>query len=105
MKTIQSVALSNSKPGDKTADAIADDNGRLLVPAGTVLTDSLISSLLRRGIEQISIETEIEEAPELVQARMKAKIELMEKRFSAAGNNSATLMMFQAVRQFIEEAA
>lgn len=104
MKSIQTVGLSESAPGDKTAEAIADNQGRVLVPAGTLLTDSLITSLARRGIEQVKIEREVEEAPEIVQARQKAKLHLLEQRFSAAGNNVATLMMFQAIKQFIEEA-
>jgi len=37
------------------AEPVCDDSGQLLLPAGTTLTESLVASLRRRGVETVVI--------------------------------------------------
>ena len=37
------------------AEPVCDDSGQLLLPAGTTLTDSMVASLRKRGVETVVI--------------------------------------------------
>ena len=55
MTTLQAIALEDAAPGMILADALQDETGQMLLPKGSELTESVLRSLGRRGIETLSI--------------------------------------------------
>ncbi len=51
----QYLALKNIKPGMVLADDLMDKLGRILLPAGTSLTDKILKSITQHHILQLSI--------------------------------------------------
>ncbi|MES2069446.1 MAG: hypothetical protein V4488_03800 [Pseudomonadota bacterium] len=76
MANIIQLALEQAEAGMQIAANLQDDHGNVLLPAGTVLTDSSIKSLLRRGVTDISIVGADEPAvdPRLEQERVKNRL-------------------------------
>lgn len=76
MANIIQLALEQAEAGMQIAANLQDDHGNVLLPAGTVLTDSSIKSLLRRGVTDISIVGTDEPAvdPRLEQERVKNRL-------------------------------
>lgn len=72
MKTIQSLAVVDLVPGTRLAEALLDENGKVLMPAGVELNELVIAQLIRREIDSVVVEIEL--AEDLAQR------ELLEKR-------------------------
>lgn len=51
----QYLAIKNIKPGMVLADDLMDKLGRILLPAGTALTDKILKSITQHHILQLSI--------------------------------------------------
>jgi hypothetical protein len=51
----QYLAIKNIKPGMVLADDLIDKLGRILLPAGTKLTDKILKSITQHQIVQLSI--------------------------------------------------
>lgn len=49
------VSVDEAQPGMTLADDLFDDEGQMLLPRGTVLTDTLLASIRKRDIEMIVI--------------------------------------------------
>jgi hypothetical protein len=73
---VKHVELDDAVAGMVLSKAISDSQGDVLLPDYTVLTDSMLTSLRRRGIDQIDIvnndisEAELAAERECVQQRM-----------------------------------
>jgi hypothetical protein len=66
-------ALAAARPGMVLSDVLLDRQGQMLLPQGTVLTDSVLASLARHGVRMLPIVATDAEAPpdaEHVQARL-----------------------------------
>lgn len=50
------ISTETALPGMSLSEAVLDDAGRVLVPDGAVLTESLIHSLLRRGVAALCVD-------------------------------------------------
>lgn len=70
----QLTPLAESRPGMVLSDVVRDDKGNVLLAQGIVLTESMLASLARHGIELLPILQAAPEAPppdpEAVQARL-----------------------------------
>ncbi|MBS1139709.1 MAG: hypothetical protein H6R13_1162 [Proteobacteria bacterium] len=100
MKNKETLSINDAMPGMLLAEAVMDDAGRVLVPAATALTESMLQGLVRRNIVELVIESEVDEDPAAALVR-RAKIEeTLAHRFRKAGDASGTRSLYQAVFDF-----
>lgn len=100
MKTKEKMAIDLVGSGDRLAEALIDGSGRVLIPAGAELTDSLLDALRRRGVLELLVERLVEvdqTAREAMQARVEQRLSQL---FRLAGEGMETRLLFQAVRDF-----
>ena len=103
MKIVETIPIGDVLPGMHVAQAVIDAGGRVLVPAGAEVSDSLLQGLIRRDISELVVEREVEEDPA---AREKFRIELSERLdqlFRKAGDGQETRMLYQFVHDFLME--
>ena len=66
--------LAEARPGMVLSDVLRDDNGNVLLAQGVVLTESMLASLARHGIDMLPILQAAPAAPpidpEAIQARL-----------------------------------
>lgn len=100
MKTKEKMAIELVESGDRLAEALIDGGGRVLIPAGAELTDSLLDALRRRGVLELLVERLVEvdqAAREAMQARVEQRLSRL---FRQAGEGLETRLLFQAIRDF-----
>jgi hypothetical protein len=100
MRVTETLSLDHLAPGMQVAEAVLDDGGRVLVPAGAEISESLLHGLERREIGQVTVSHEVAEDPaerEARQARVSAQLEHL---FRKAGEGDATRQLQQAVFAF-----
>ena len=103
MKRIELIATGDLASGMVVAQAVLDDTGRVLIPAGLELSDNSIASLVRRDIESVMVELVMEEDPaELEARRLRAKQQL-DQLFRNAGNAPETRALYQAILDYRTE--
>lgn len=100
MKIKEHLSINEALPGMLLAEAVTDDSGRVLVPAATELTESMLQGLARRNIVALLIEREVEEDPAAGLARRARIEETLAHRFRKAGDASGTRSLYQAVFDF-----
>lgn len=90
IKFYKELDLDDAVAGMVLSDAIVDRQGGTLLPAATVLTDQLLTSLRRRGIDTICVVND-----ELSEADRQAERERIQRRlaslFRKSGAGSALL--------------
>lgn len=100
MKKLETLPVEQLQPGMQTASPVADDSGRMLLPAGAELTEATIAGLQRRGIAEVRVELEVEDDPaELEQYRQRVTARL-DRLFRHAGLGKETLALYQAIAKF-----
>lgn len=85
------------QPGQEVAAAVLDAGGRVLLPAGTILSEAAIASLGRREIAAIAVVVEVEEDPAATAARRERVIREVDQVFRRAGEGAATRAMYEAI--------
>ena len=90
MKKNQPLPLSELQPGMTLASAVRDQAGSVLLPPGSVLSESNIASLGRRGIECLEVEQEVQEEPAAIEARRHHVASRVAHLFRRAGNADLT---------------
>lgn len=92
-----SVTVANLKPGMKLAKPIMNDSGMVLLPQGTVLTDSHIRRIENMDLTAVSIEggNESRKPKEEVLAEIDA-------RFSQSEDQPLMQMMKRILKEHIE---
>lgn len=97
MKVLEVLALEALKPGMKVAEAVVDEGGRVLVPVGAEVTESMLAGLGRRDIASIKVEHEVEEDPAARAAHRAAITSRLDRIFRKAGDAPETSTLYQAV--------
>lgn len=100
MKTIATLPLDEVRPGMKVAKALHDDGGRILVPAGAEVSESMLSSLQRRAVGELSVEFERQEDPAEREAHRARLVAQLDHLFRQAGEAPETRLIYQAVVDF-----
>lgn len=100
MKIKETLSIDDVLPGMILADAVTDDGGRVLVPAATELTESMLQSLIRRDVPELLIEREVEADPQAELARRMKIEEVLDHRFRKAGEGWGTKSLYQAIIEF-----
>lgn len=90
-KSIKRLPAAQLLAGMIVAEPVADEGGRVLLPAGTALTASQVDGLVRRGVTSVAV-TVIESAADpgeraLRQERIRQQLDRL---FRQAGNGQET---------------
>lgn len=97
MRKIVELEVSALQPGLELAAAVTDAAGRVLLPAGAVLSASAIEGLARRQVGSVAIYRQIDLDPETL-AASKARIAgQLDHLFRKAGDGQATRSLYDAV--------
>lgn len=94
------IAMESAVAGMRLAEAVLDDAGRMLVPDGAVLTESLLEGLRRRGVTELSVDRPVEEDPaerEARQARISRSVAIS---FRHAGDGVGAQALHEAILAF-----
>jgi len=97
MKQQRSLPLAEILVGMRVVEAVLDEGGHVLVPAGAEISESLLHGLQRREVAEICVEQEVVEDPaerEQRQARIGAQLDLL---FRQAGDGLETRQLYQSV--------
>lgn len=105
IKAIRALDIDAIVPGTAVARDVCDAGGRVLVPAGATLSESLLQALARRGIPQVEVEIEEAIDPAVLEARVRQIETDLDNRFRLAGEGSETRQLRQAVHDFLVESA
>ena len=97
MRQAVELEVSALQPGMEVAAAVADDSGRMLLPAGAILSESGIAGLLRRDIATVTVLVELPEDPEVVAANRARIVGHLDQVFRRAGDGRATRALYDAV--------
>lgn len=100
MKIRETLPIGDALPGMHLADAVIDDAGRVLVPGGAELTESMLQGLIRRDVAELHIEREVEEDTQAAQARRVKVEEVLNHRFRKAGDGTGARSLHQAILDF-----
>lgn len=100
MKKVEILAVDDLLPGMRVAAAVHDEADRVLLPAGAEITESTISSLRRREIDQVSVEIEVEDDPVSAEAYRRKVIAELDHLFRRAGQGAETRSLYDAVARY-----
>lgn len=100
MKTIERIGIDLAESGMHLAEAVTDDSGRILIPAGAVLTESLLNSLQRRDVAELVIERPVVMDQAARQAMLARVEQRLSRLFRLAGDGAETRILYQAVSDF-----
>jgi len=88
------------QPGMRLAASVADAAGQVLLPAGAELTENMLHSLRRRGVAELLIETEVDEDPDVLEARCAGLKKQIGQLFRKAGEGQETRVLYQSILDF-----
>ena len=100
----QLVSLDKATPGMTLSDAILDQQGKILLPEGTVLTESTIASLGRHDITTLPITVSGAVAPVIDECAITARLAHL-FRGDAAGTANTLLHQYIVDYRLEHEAA
>lgn len=97
MKIHEKLPLDQVELGTFLAEPVIDEMGRVLVPGGSELTESILRSLARREITELSVLREVEEDAAEREAYRLKRVEELDKVFRKAGDGVETRALYQAI--------
>lgn len=100
MKKLEILAVGDLRPGMRVAAAVQDAAGRILLPAGAEITESTIASLVRREIEQVSVELEVEDDPAALEAQRQQVAAQLDRLFRKAGQGAETRALYDVIGRY-----
>jgi hypothetical protein len=94
------IPLDQVLPGAVLGDNVHDDAGRVLLRVGSILNESSIAALHRRGIASLAVEV-AERAGEEHQALERVRLETrLQAAFRHAGDGVANRELWQALLEY-----
>ncbi len=95
----RTIDMDDASAGMTLGAPVADGRGGVLLPKGAALTDSLLTALRRRGIEQLQVEDDSADSAEDAAAaeRIRARLALV---FRHAGDDPLAAQLLQAITEF-----
>lgn len=100
MKRIESVPLAEIAVGMVVAEPVLDSAGRVLVPAGAEVSESMLLGLRRRDVAEIRVEREVEEDPAVSEAYRVKLVAQLDLLFRQAGEGAEMRVLRQAVLDY-----
>lgn len=95
--------LDNVKPGMTLSEALLDAKGEILLPEGATLTDAMLGSLRRRGVEYLTVTCsgeEDEDAGVDKQAQIEQVRQRMDKLFRRCGHDGASGHILKCIMRY-----
>lgn len=88
--------LDDAVAGMTLAEPVLDGHGGMLLPRGTVLTDAMLLSVRRRGIDQLMVLDDAASDAELAQERerLKQRLALL---FRRCGNQGSSALLLRSI--------
>jgi hypothetical protein len=85
------VDIDDVEPGMVLSATLSDAHGGVLLPAGVELTESILTSLRRRGIEEVTVINDKISDAELAaeRQRLQERLDRLFRKSSTAGANKA----------------
>ena len=74
---LQLISLTDARPGMTLSDVLLDDKGNVLLAQGVVLTEAMLASLARHGVESLPILQAAPEAAALDPAAVQARLDYL----------------------------
>ena len=74
---VQMTALTDARPGMALSDVLFDDKGNVLLAQGVVLTETLLASLARHGVESLPILQAESVLPSIDPAAVQARLDYL----------------------------
>jgi len=99
-KTTSQLPLEEVSPGMVVAAPILDEGGRVLLPAGSTLSEGVIASLERRDIASVTVEVEVQMDPAEAEARRVRLKAQLDHLFRHAGEGEEMHALYAAVLDF-----
>jgi hypothetical protein len=99
MKRYRVVPVDEASAGMVLHDDVRDSGGNVLLPRQTALSDALLRSLGRRGIETLQIVDDAMTPEQLAAARARV-LERLAHLFRRAGNGRANALLRDVVEQY-----
>ena len=96
-KTISQIPTDQLVVGQVTAEAVVDAGGRVLLPAGSELTESSLNGLRRRGIETVAVEFVSAADPAEQAVRREHLVAELDHRFRQAGSGQETRTLYAEI--------
>lgn len=100
MKKLETLTVQQLCPGMRVASVLLDENGLVLLPAGTELSGGVIASLQRWGIQEVAVEQEVEDVPAALERHRQQVEAQLERLFRNAGEGSETRSLYKAVSRY-----
>lgn len=100
MKIVETLAIGDVLPGMHIAQAVTDEGGRVLVPIGAEVTESMLHSLIRRDVAEVTVERDVEEDPAEREAYRAQLVARLDPLFRKAGEGQETRTLYQAILDF-----
>lgn len=89
--------IDQAQPGMRLGDALRDAQGAILLPAGMVLGEAHLASLLRRGVATLAIALPDDAHAPDAAARREAVAASLAQRFRHGGEGEADRALYRAV--------
>lgn len=91
--------LDEVLPGMILADALLDAHGEVLLPSGTVMTESSLQSLRRRGIDQLRVVNDQISAADLA-AQREQQLQRLARLFRKSAQDGAAGLLLQHIIEY-----
>jgi hypothetical protein len=93
------VDIDDAQPDMTLSEPIRDARGDVLLPSGTVLTESTIASLQRRGIDHLMVVGDPVSEEELAAERARVR-QRLERLFRKCGTDGNAAPLFKFVQSY-----
>ena len=100
---VRHVPLKEVAAGAMLAADVTDAGGRILLARGALITDAVLASLRRRGIETVAVALAEDNAAADPTAHRIVIEQEMRVRFRRAGHGAASRLLFQATLEHLLE--
>lgn len=94
------IPLDSVLPGSVLGDNVHDEAGRVLLRAGTTLSEASIAALHRRGVDTLTVEVAASHSAEhraIERLHLEARLQAA---FRQAGNGEASRQLWQALIEY-----
>jgi hypothetical protein len=105
MKITERLALSELEPGMALVDPLLDEIGRVLLPRGCTLSESILADLRRRGTGELTIARVVDEEVAVQAARHECIVNNLASLFRKSGSGPASRQLYQSILRFQMEQA
>lgn len=103
MKITEHLTLSELRPGMALVDPLLDEVGRVLLPRGCLLSESILRGLKRRRIGKLTIARVVDEEAVALAARQESIVQNLAPLFRKAGSGPASRQLYQNILTFLME--